>query len=801
MKSERLTAYIAGSFLLGILLARSGNPLWLCPLGALSLYLCAAAHHAGRPRKGILFLLLLWSAAFFGILRFSAADRFRERYLERVEDGQSIRVQGLIYQKESKNQNTIYYLKHSFLQISNETIPCNHIQLYLDSARFPVGGTLTCRGTLKLPETAANEGNFDQKLYFESRGIDLIVYGEEAALRGKLRLPVSRALFLFRERLRNVFDSCMPELDAGILSAMLLGDRTMLSSDVKELYQSSGISHILAISGLHISLIGMLILRLLKLLHLPRTAAILLADTALFLYTLMTGATPSGLRAWLMFLLASAAPLLRRSYDSITALSVALFLLLLENPFLTGYSGFVFSFTAVFSVTAFGSVLSEASGREINEEKNNGQKAKGRIKTWILKKKTTFPQIFFSSIALQLMTLPVVMWNYFEIPLYAICLNFLILPLLGALLAAGMLGAAVGLMGLIYPARWILLIPHYILYYYGHACRLAQKLPGAVWITGKPAPWMLALYYMGLVAAFLYMDYRKKREPLLMPILLLVALAILPKHWGTELSILDVGQGDGIYLASGTGNVFVDGGSSSVKEVGKYRIEPFLKAKGVRCVDFWLVTHTDADHISGLKELLEDNFKVGTLIFSRYVVEDEALTALKSLAEKKGVPISYMEPGDRVHLGNAELCCVFPDKNYGREDKNGRSLVVVAREGTFSALLTGDISTEEERYLLENQGIKEALRQTDFYKAAHHGSKYASSAEWMELLSPTAAGISCGKKNRYGHPAEETVSRIEKKGAELFDTRFDGQIKVLPRGRRMYVRLIRTGEERIFNIS
>lgn len=788
MRSERITAYAAGSFLIGILLARTKNPLWLLPAAALAAFLCAAAHFAGNPKKKLLYLFLIGAQILLGSLRYSSQNAFRERYLPYLKDGTEVRVQGLIYQKEFKNQNSIYYLKKSLIQTDQIKAPCNQIQVYLDSDSYPLGATVVIDGTVKAFSLPRNEGNFDQRLFMESRKIDLCVFGEKAREVGERRLPLERTLWEIRERLRLVYEKAATELDAGILSAMLLGDKTALNKDVRALYQVSGISHILAISGLHISLIGSSLLWLLRVMRLPKVLSSLLAAIFMGCYVVMTGGTPSAMRAYVMFLLALLALLCKRTYDSVTALSVSLLLLLWENPFLTGYSGFVFSFTAVLSVIAYGKVLSGEPafkgdrGRKVKETLNEekGQGVKEKVNGFLKEKGESLKRGIPAAIALQLVTLPVVMWNYYEVPLYALLLNLLILPFLGLVLSFGAVGGVAGLLGLLPISRAMLLVPHYILYIYGHICRIMGELPGADLITGKPSPWMVAVYYAVLTAAFMAADLLKKRPVTLIPAFLLLLLLLLPKRPGYEFSMLDVGQGDGLYIASNGGVAFVDGGSTSVKQVGKYRIEPFLKAKGIRSVDFWLVTHTDADHINGLEEILDGNIKINTLVFSRFVFRDSALEELLKKAREKGTRIAYLKPGERIHLGDAELTCLFPDDNYMCDDKNGLSLVTMLSMKGVSFLLTGDISAKEEQYLLKEEGLRSMLSDTDFFKACHHGSRYSNSEEFLRLLSPDFAGISCGEGNRYGHPSPDTISRLDAAGISHLCTIDCGEIRILP---------------------
>ena len=246
---------------------------------------------------------------------------------------------------------------------------------------------------------------------------------------------------------------------------------------------------------------------------------------------------------------------------------------------------------------------------------------------------------------------------------------------------------------------------------------------------------------------------------------------------GTELDFLDVGQGDGSFLRTGGGDtVFVDGGSTGAGKVGIYRILPFLKYRGVREIDYWFVSHTDEDHISGLRELLEEGYPVRHLVFSGKVreQEDAALDGLLALAAENGCGICYVDAGDILHLGEAQIRVLAPVCGAVYADKNAASLVLRYEEGEFSGIFTGDIGRAEEE-LLAASGV---LRPVTFYKAAHHGSKYSNSEGFLQALSPEISVISCGENNRYGHPGDEAVRNMERAGSRIFDTMHGGQIKI-----------------------
>ena len=244
---------------------------------------------------------------------------------------------------------------------------------------------------------------------------------------------------------------------------------------------------------------------------------------------------------------------------------------------------------------------------------------------------------------------------------------------------------------------------------------------------------------------------------------------------GFELDVLDVGQGDGIYLHTKEGtNFFFDGGSTDVSKVGTYRMLPFLKAKGVKKIDYWIVSHTDADHISGLKEILQAEYEINHIVFSKYVLNDEAYQELLALAQTYGTEILKMDCGDIFTDGEAGLRCIFPDQTYKSDDKNALSLVLRYEDQEFSGIFTGDISSAEEQYLVEH---KKAGSVT-FYKAAHHGSRYSNSRDFLMALSPEITTISCGENNRYGHPGEEALCNIKESGSAVYETMECGRIRI-----------------------
>ena len=481
------------------------------------------------------------------------------------------------------------------------------------------------------------------------------------------------------------------------------------------------------------------------------------------------------------------ADILGQNYDMLSALGAMILVLLWKNPFLIGYSGFVFSVAAVLGVGAGQEVILKHA-----KSCSGKQKEKAQAENILKQKWKEQREGLWISLSIQLFTLPLVAYHYYEIPVYAMIINLFVLALVKYLMELGVLGAVSGLLscGI---AKWILVPCGWILWGYEKLCRLFVELPGAQYITGKPDMWQMITYYTGL-AAVLFVLYRKLQLAevqlakeqygkqrltgaayIFVPFAILILVLVWPQKKGFEIDFLDVGQGDGIYLCTGDGvAMFVDGGSTDVKNVGQYRILPFLKAKGVRKISCWFVSHTDADHISGLEEVLASGYPVERLIFAEAVKSKEKTKSLAKLAEKAGTIVQYMEADEKLYSKNAVVRCLYPQVTVQSEDINEQCLVFCYEEGGVKALFAGDISSDIEKKILEKNGVEHV----QIYKANHHGSRFSNGEEWMQALCPKITVASAGKNNRYGHPSREACERIRASESAFYCTTEYGRLRV-----------------------
>ena len=645
-----------------------------------------------------------------------------------------------------------------------------------------VGSRIRIRGKIYCFSAATNPGQFDSLLYYKTLGYDFrLLRTEVTALSAGTGDPVGSLLQTGRRTLSRALDRLVPEQRyAGVLKAMLLGEKGWLDPQTKDLYQGAGIIAILTISGLHISILGAGLFKALTRLRIPVPAAALLSLGLIFLYGRMTGMTSSAVRAIIMFAMNLAARLVHRTYDLLTAVSVASILLLAEQPLYILSSGFLFSFG---SVLAVGILLPAMPEQRIPVLSS-------------LEKGLIFP----------LAGLPIYLNYYFTFPLYSICTNLIVTPLMllvmisallslcfalpaltiGTASAAGaFLLAAAGLCVL--PARVILVL-------YELVCKGTRLLPGYTMVLGCPAGWQTVFYLFML--AFLAVGSSSIPSGIKRIWLLLAVMIISARYSaGLQLSFVDVGQGDGIYLEADGTRILIDGGSSSQTMVGTYTLIPFLQHEGVRRLDSLILTHEDDDHMSGMLEILEGipdhGISVGRLILPDIAedIKGENYRNLEETAGQKHVPVSYISRGDAIRSGRLIMECLHPEAGEYCSEANEYSTTLYVRYGSFTAILNGDLEKDGEEKCLAYMKTRTDLFDPDgnnrvtVLKAGHHGSRFATGEAWLSFWKPDTAVISCGRHNSYGHPSPEVLNRLEAEGALLLDTPSCGCITCRTDGR------------------
>ncbi len=694
--------------------------------------------------------------------------------LEWAQKKQYATVTGTVYaQEENTYQNQTYtylYLKKSNLFIQSKKYPIRNIKCTLEGQ---MKNFLDCEivltGTLCLPAQSTNPGEFDQKLWESSRKIDFYLTDiTEWEITQKAK-GISRFTSQIKQNGKKLLFEIFPEEQAAILYAMILGEKSELENETKNQFQAAGISHIIAISGLHMSLIGMGIWTVCKWIGLPMALAAINSVFFLLGYGIILNNPTTAFRALLMFVIMMGAKLLGRSYDLLSALAAAGIILLFDNPDLLDNSGFQLSFSAVLGMGCY---------CRLEEE----------IFQTIWKTKGTWWSSFRSGISLWFFSLPVVLHSFYQVSVLGILINLLVIPLMSVVLGSGLLSILLGFCNV--GLGSIAGIPaFFLLKGYALAGEWAELCSFGMWTPGKPQMWQIILYYIllfvvayGLKGVGKIWEDKEKRKHIVWIVteivvkVLLILIISIPWSSSQKVSVLDVGQGDGIVLQSNGNSILVDGGSSSRKQIGKYVLLPYFKYEGIAYLDLILITHPDEDHMNGAVEVLEESqkgwFQVGAVGMPEWMRDTQEGLHIKRLAQMSGIEVLYLEAGDQITFGSTKLQILHPINNNPAEDTNSGSLVFVWETKNGTGLFTGDLPADQEIGLLHK------LEKCTFLKVGHHGSNHSTTEELLKVVQPQIALISCGKKNRYGHPGNELIQRLEKYDCEIYRTDLQGALTI-----------------------
>ncbi|WP_207661203.1 DNA internalization-related competence protein ComEC/Rec2 [Eubacterium ventriosum] len=709
-------------------------------------------------------------------------------------------VQGKIYKIENTAFGTNIYLKGVEVENGEKSVSVKRI--FVNTEKIPnvkIGNIIKVRGKLRQFEEAANKGNFDSRKYYLSLGfygkieagtIEVINSDYSGIRQGlyELRMEIIERLEKLCSDNNGIFSIINNK--NGIIGAIILGDKTDLDSDIKELYSVSGIAHILAISGLHISFIGMAIYRLLRRRFRFLFSAAVSIPVVLS-FGIMSGFGISTIRAIIMFILKIIGEVLGRKYDAITAISLAGLVLLVQNPFVVCNSGFQMSFGAIIAIVLILPIVEE-----------------------ILNTDNKIIKVISANFTISLVMNPILAWNYYELPTFSFLLNIVVVPLMSVVIVSSIVGIFCSC--IMFGFGKVVIFPGCgILELYTFLCNIINKSSVASIVVGQPKVTIIIVYYAILLVVLfglknirtkytraekerniikketgLVLEKKAKKErrikgqnvklrlACIVGFLLLNCLIYYIPNPGFYITFISVGQGDGILIHGDNGTkVMVDGGSTSEKQVAKNCIVPYLKAEGIGTIDYSIITHTDKDHISGILEILENNnsnrIRIKNLVMPDINMKDDTYNELIEKAKLKKINVLYIKKGDTLSLGKTKIKCIYPETTTTASDKNDYCTVLSVKNKTSKILLTGDISKEIE------EKIKDDIEENyTVLKVAHHGSNYSSSEKFLKKVNPKYSIISVGKNNSYGHPGNETMERLRKQGGVIYRTDEKGGITI-----------------------
>lgn len=676
----------------------------------------------------------------------------------------------------------------------------------LDESRdFPYyhyGDLIQMKGNLESPDSPEEGEEFDFREYLARQGIYSIMYSPTDVTlvdTGQKPKPME-LIYGLRRNMSQSLEEALPEPQCSLTKAMLLGQRGSMSPEVKEDFSETGTSHLLAISGVHVSIVAGLALSAgVWIFGRRRPTYFLLALGVIWLYVILSGMSPSGVRAATMGSLWLYAGWIGRPRSAFTALAFAAAVMLAFDPRLLSNVGFQLSFSAM-SGLIFLTPRFQNWGRRIfgNQE--------GEISSTLSFLITSFAVTMGAVLA----TLPLISYYFGMISLMSLPATFLTLPaVLGIIVSA----ALVGFVGIFAPAvasvlGWISwLFATYVI----KVVELFAAIPFASVDVKVNAPAVWAYYAILIMVlwvtrkrGYLAQSVVKMRKqlsdipkfastiptkwivlPLIVVAILMWTAVVTASDNRLHVYVLDIGQGDSILLQKGNQQVIVDGGPSSGKMVDQLGDKlPFWD----RNIELLVLTHPDADHITGLVEVLH-RYDVEKVLTSGQETDSDIYREWRKLIDEKGIELIVAQAGQEIIMKDGiQLTVLHPQETPvegATTDLNNNSVVLWLEYGNFSLLLTGDIGEEAEERLVDgNMRLKSTV-----LKVAHHGSNSSTTSEFLTGVDPLFAAISVGADNKFGHPTDEVIDRIEKVVVEngLYVTSEDGMIEFITNGEKLWV--------------
>ena len=685
-------------------------------------------------------------------------------------------VTGYVSKREDRENSQRLVIKDAKIIYDNQVYDESKILAYAGkNNQIKIGNKIKIKLQIESIEGPRNPGNFDEKKYYAKQGIRLKGYGKNLTVLDNSVNYFSEIIYSIRVKWKESLVESMKEKESGILTAVLTGDKKELDSDVKVLFEKNGIGHILAISGLHMSFIGMLVYNVFRKCKMSFLVSGLAGMTVLIFYCIISGNPVSAMRALIMFSVKTGAEITGRTYDMPTALGIGAILIILFNVNYLKDPGFLLSFSALFALGVIYPFIK---------------------KHYPLLSRNKLFKLAAPGLCINIISFPVTSYFFYEIPLYSIILNIFIIPLMSFIMIFGITGS---IMSFFIPGRFNIFLElcSFIFRLFERMCLITSKLPCWRIVTGRISGTGIVIYYFLVLIAVLYILRKEKLKEVIKPrfylymcaaFLCCISLscpAFAKNYNKVDITMIDVGQGDGIYIRDVYGkNYLVDGGSTDIKNPGENRIIPFLLSKGVSTLDYCFVTHGDTDHKNGLEEIIQDQnntLKVKRLVLPDKKFWDKNLLSLYKIARENNVKVYIFKTKDVIKNRKFEIEIIAPSTDYKGPSGNEASLVFLLKYKNFKMLFTGDLEGEGERFV-ENYS---ELGKVNVLKVAHHGSGSTSSEKLLKKTMPSISIISCGINNRYGHPGKDTLNRLHAIGSDIYCTNKDGAIMISTNGKKV----------------
>ena len=759
-----------------------------------------------RYLKLVINLKVVLTIIFFSIISNSIVLFQNSKYDKLYYNEQDLKGEAIVLSnKMEKEYYYIYKIKILHLNNSNKY---NNSYLYLKVNKkstnlLQYGDKIGFTGQFIEPSCRRNYGGFDYKSYLKT----LKIYGNVKAdkiqvlekEKGNTILQISNKISL---KIKEKINSLMKEESSSIISGILLGDKSEIEEEIQERFKISNISHILAVSGMHVSYIILGIDLLLKS-SMGKRKTKFITIILLIMYMLITGLSPSVVRASVMGIIVTGAGIIHRKNDIWTSIAISLFLILVYNPFLISNIGLQFSYLGTIGIIVFHKNVLKA----LKSIKIKNRKWKYRFNRKVILISNKIKEILAVTISAQLAIFPLMIYHFNLFGTYFLLSNLLISVIIGPIIILSVF--IVILSFIFYPLAIISSFILELLIQILITISNVSELPfSKIYFPTLNITTIILYYIFIIIFNYIYTLYNSKKltntqirmrnliallkykiiinkkkyvKVVLVCILLLVVYTYIPKK--LNIYFVDVGQGDSTFIVTPRNKtILIDGGGSSSTEydVGESTLLPYILDRGYTKIDYIFISHFDQDHVGGILTILQE-LKVGRVIISKQGEDSENYQKFLKIVKENKIEVAIVKKGNRIKIENdLYFDILWPEDELIKENiLNNNSTVMKMCYKDFSILFTGDIEEIAEKKILETYKGKEKQLATDILKVAHHGSKTSTIEEFLNVIKPNMALIGVGKDNNFGHPSEVIINRLIDFGTKIYRTDTDGEISIV----------------------
>lgn len=773
-----------------------------------------------QNKKRLIFIFITIS-----ILAFMYMNYFEKSY-DKIPENAEIEIQAEIVSLKIKGEYKDKYIVKSKYG--------KKFYLYVNTKKeFDYGDIVEVKGNFSKVNKATNEYCFDYREFLKHKKI----YGNIMASKVNLLRKNSMLCKISKVKIKlnKYIDENYSDTASGFLKTLLLGETNEIEKEIKEDFTKANISHILAISGMHISIIILVIKNIMQILKFDQRLEKIFLNLLIICYIFFIDYPISAIRVAITQVILLITFFTNRKSNFYNTISITLFIILLLNPYNIESTAMQLSFGGICGIYLFykfikkmffykfciqKKTVKEILKENTKENRNIRKNIKNICQTVI--KSNKLKQIVIDSLCLnisvQIFIFPIVWYKFNFISITSFIPSILISLFIFPILILGYLSFFEIFIQRFISISIISKINNFIILKMLNLVSILSKIPLLSIYLKKPNKIFIVSYYVVLILCikiiqkdklsellhiwriksgkapikqYIRVKFKKNNDFKRIVLIVILNIVIIFQSFvqdnflknGVEIYFLDVGQGDSTIIRTAKNKtIVIDGGEGEKSgfDYGKNVLFPFLINKGVRKIDFLIFSHFDSDHCGGLIYLLE-NIKVEKILIGKQFEKNENFEYIVNLANKKDIKIIELQAGNKINIEkNSSLEILWPSvaEKISENAINNNSLVCKFVYKNFSMLLTGDIESIAEEKLLGKYKNTNRLN-ANILKIAHHGSKTSSIQEFLNEVNPKIALIGVGRKNKFGHPNQEVLERLKEKGIQIYRTDQNGEIQII----------------------